>query len=328
MSHAAAAAAEDDGLICAFELAPLHPRGEEVLRDTSTGRPLWLHFNLSNARARRWLQDRSTLSAEARATLLDTDPRLRVEILPEGLVAVLTDLDHDFRGEPDSFGTLRIYLDGERMITARRRPLKTVDRLRRELQKGGVEMSSPMRLFEHFVETLAETLGELVTKLGDEVDDLEESILAGHFVTEGKALGRMRRFLAQLRRRMSADRAVLAPLPQRLRHPFTPEERQGLREAVERLDAVGQDLELVQERARLLQEEIAGRLGEATNRNLFLLSIVTTTLLPITLITGIFGMNVGGLPWLNSGSGFSWVMGIIVAAILVTLGVLRSRRVL
>jgi zinc transporter len=82
------------------------------------------------------------------------------------------------------------------------------------------------------------------------------------------------------------------------------------------------------EPGRLVQEEIAGRLTEATNRNLFLLSIVTTTLLPITLITGIFGMNVGGLPWVNHPGGFWWVMAVISVGVVVTLVLLRKRRVL
>ena len=325
MTHAVA---DDDGLICGFELGPVAPCGPEILREDDRGRALWLHLNLSNARARKWLQDRAPVPPAARAALLHADARLRVELFPEGVFAVLTDLDHDFRGEPESFGTMRIYVDGERMISARRKPLRSVDRLRRELQRGGVEIDSPMRLFEHFVDCLAETLGAVVAKLGDEVDDLEDRILNGHFATEGKALGRMRRFLAQLRRRMSADRTVLGPLPVSLPGSFSEEQRQGLREAIAHLDGVGQDLDLVQERARLLQEEIAGRLGEATNRNLFVLSVVTTTLLPITLITGIFGMNVGGLPWLESKAGFYWVMFIIICAVVTTLLVLRSRRVL
>ncbi len=82
----------------------------------------------------------------------------------------------------------------------------------------------------------------------------------------------------------------------------------------------------MQERARLLQEEIAGLLTEATNRNLFLLSMVTTTLLPITLITGVFGMNVGGLPWVGTHSGFWWVMLVMVLALVLTLVLLRRRR--
>jgi zinc transporter len=72
---------------------------------------------------------------------------------------------------------------------------------------------------------------------------------------------------------------------------------------------------------------IAGRLGEATNRNLFFLSIMTATLLPVTLITGIFGMNVGGLPWLNDPGGFAWVTGIMISAVIAVLLLLRRRRI-
>ena len=85
---------------------------------------------------------------------------------------------------------------------------------------------------------------------------------------------------------------------------------------------------LVQERPRLLQEQLAGRVSEATNRNLFLLSIVTTTLLPITLITGVFGMNVGGLPWLSDSGGFWWVVLLMIAAAVTVLMILRRRSVL
>jgi zinc transporter len=57
------------------------------------------------------------------------------------------------------------------------------------------------------------------------------------------------------------------------------------------------------------------------------LSIVTTTLLPITLITGIFGMNVGGLPFVRHQAGFWWVMGIMAAAVALVIRVLRGRSV-
>ena len=50
------------------------------------------------------------------------------------------------------------------------------------------------------------------------------------------------------------------------------------------------------ERAKLLQEELAARLAENTGRNLYVLSILTAVLLPMTLVTGIFGMNVADLP--------------------------------
>jgi CorA-like Mg2+ transporter protein len=66
-------------------------------------------------------------------------------------------------------------------------------------------------------------------------------------------------------------------------------------------------LESIQERARLLQEEIASRAFEATNVNLYIFSLFTAIFLPLNLITGIFEMNVAGLPWLENPGGFLWV---------------------
>jgi zinc transporter len=145
------------------------------------------------------------------------------------------------------------------------------------------------------------------------VDVAEDEILGAVLNQHAQKLGGVRRLLARLRRHVNADRAALGPLPGRLLEWLGTEHSRSLRHAVERLDAVAQDLELVQERARLLQEEIAARLSEATNRNLFVLSVVTVALLPITLITGIFGMNVGGLPWLEHPRGF-WRVTVLMLA--------------
>jgi zinc transporter len=329
MTHAIA---DDEGLVCAFKLAPPAACDEAILKQdpiAESSLPLWLHFNLNDARARRWLQGHEALSLDAREALLGTDSRIHAEVLPEGgFIALLGDLDHKFHGEPEGLHTLRIYVDDKRMISARRHPLRGVDQLRKELLAGAVEAQTPLGLFEHYIECLATTMSALVSKLGEEVDDAEEQILSDHLSNRGNSLGRIRRLLARLRRHLHANRAALAPLPSRLPLAHTAAQKQGLRQVIERLDAVAQDLELVQERARLLQEEIAARLGEATNRNLFVLSIVTTILLPITLVTGVFGMNVGGLPWLESRKGFLWVMLLMVAALILILWLLRRRRIL
>ena len=82
----------------------------------------------------------------------------------------------------------------------------------------------------------------------------------------------------------------------------------------------------MQERARLLQEEIAARLGEATNRNLYLLSIVTTVMLPINLITGMFGMNFDDVPGLHTAGAFWFTMLSMAAVAVFTLMLLHWRK--
>jgi zinc transporter len=99
-----------------------------------------------------------------------------------------------------------------------------------------------------------------------------------------------------------------------------------LREATEEFGEVVNELDAIQERAKLLQEELAARNSEETNRNLFILSIVTTILLPITLITGIFGMNVAGLPGLEDPFAFWWVILGMAAVALITLLLLHWKR--
>ena len=66
--------------------------------------------------------------------------------------------------------------------------------------------------------------------------------------------------------------------------------------------------------------------GEATNHNLYIVSLLTALFLPITLITGIFGMNVGGVPWVDQDGGFAWVFAIMILTAVTSLVLLHWRR--
>jgi zinc transporter len=186
-------------------------------------------------------------------------------------------------------------------------------------------IETPIQLVVHLVEHLTELFASVVEDRSDAVDDIEDLILKGTFQEQRSELGRVRRLLARLHRQVRANRLALFRLLARL-PSWCSDDKADLQQNVERLEGVVQDLELVQERARLLQEEIAGRLEEAVNRNLYVLSTVTTVFLPITLISGIFGMNVGGLPWTQDNFGFGWVVFAMVSTIGVTLLMLQRQK--
>ena len=316
---------DPEGLICAFLLAPTVPIGSESLEDLGPGKPAWLHFNWADARARNWLKEQANVPGLVLESLLEVDPHAHLQLLPEGFVAILRDVNHEFASSELEFGTLGIYLERWRVISGRRQPLQTLDTMRRELLDG-VQLESPMGWFEHLVERLAETYDGVVTKITAKLETAEDEILAGRFRDQGAELRRMRWELARLRRHALSNRSTLLRLPGHLPHFCGPERRQSLSQAIDGFASVAQDLELAEERARLLQEEISARLGEDLNRNLYLLSIVTTAMLPVTLITGIFGMNVGGLPWLEDNHGFASVMFLMALALVVSLTVIFRTR--
>lgn len=325
MSAAASLVADSHGLICAFGLAPLEALERDALDEIDPHRPLWLHFNLADGRARDWLSDHGNLPAAAREALLEDNSHVHVQFMAQGFVAVLRDLDHSREATEARFGTFAVFVDAHRLISVRRHPLETFDRLRRELATG-LELPSPVALFEHLVECLADTFESTVSGLSGTVGEAEDSILAGHSRDLGSELRRVRGALARLRREARANRVALNRIPNHLPVACGNDRQHSLAAAVDRFAGVAQDLELVEDRTRLMQEEIAGRLSEATNKNLYLLSIVTTALLPITLITGIFGMNVGGMPWANDPHGFSHVMVIIGATVAIALGLISRSR--
>lgn len=287
--------------------------------------PLWLHFNLNDTRARHWIETCDRLPPSARALFLASDPRIQTERTGKGFMGVLGDLNYEFDTDPDGFGLLRIYVDQHCVISGRRRPLKAIDRLRRDLLTG-LSLETPVHLVVHLLQHLSEMFDSIVVDHGDRIDDIEDRILKAHFHRERGELGRIRRLLTGLHRQVRANRHALLKLMARLSDWCDQADEALLRHNIEQLDAVIQDLELVQERARLLQEEIAGRLEEAVNRNLYVLSIVTTLFLPVTLISGIFGMNVGGLPWTEDVMGYGKVMLIMVLTFAMTIALLRQRR--
>jgi zinc transporter len=94
-----------------------------------------------------------------------------------------------------------------------------------------------------------------------------------------------------------------------------------LRQSTEEFNVAIRDMAALQERIKLLQEEIAGRVAEANNRSLFVLTIVTVLALPINIIAGLLGMNVGGIPLADHPHGFWVIVAIIISFTLIAGGV-------
>jgi zinc transporter len=74
-----------------------------------------------------------------------------------------------------------------------------------------------------------------------------------------------------------------------------------------------------------VQEELGALINEQTNRILFLLTLVTVLALPINLIAGLFGVNVGGIPLAESRHGFLTVV-VIVVVFTASIGLVVLRR--
>lgn len=322
----------DRGLICGFQFGR-NAMPREISADTlleSLERPAtitWLHFNLSESRARRWLLESQLIPGEMRDVLREQDGNRRVELVDDGLLLVMSDFSYEESSDPSEVGPLWCYATANRLTTARIHPLKSIDDLRLAMRAPS-QATSGFELAAQVLELRTLHLRRRAHVLIARLDDIEDEILAGDIREQREHLGRTRRVCARWRREFAPERADLAKFLHRQASQFTSQDAESLRAVIDSLGFAIEEVAELYERAKLLQEELASRLAEGTGRNLYVLSILTAVLLPMTLITGIFGMNVAGLPGQEDSGSFWRVMLLVVASGVVTLLGLLYRRLL
>ena len=313
--------ADAAGLICGYliEADPEADAAGVAVDSEAAGRWLaepgdrgfvWLHFNLAHTGALPWLKQHAGLSEAFFETLHDGLHSTRIERSEQALIALINDVHFDFSFEPSDIATLWIHVDRRLVITARRQPLRSIDKLR-EAVKASQALRSSAELLEHLMRAQADVLVEIVRGATERVDRIEDDLLANRLDHKRARLGALRRLLVRLQRLLAPEPAALFRL---LQHPpawMTELDVQALRQASEEFSVVLRDMRTLQERIKLLQEEIAAQVVEGTNRSLFVLTIVTVLALPINILAGLFGMNVGGVPLAQHAHGF-WIVVAIV----------------
>ncbi len=285
---------------------------------------IWLHYNLANTASEKWLHEHTSLPEEFYDSLHEGPRSTRIELADNTLVAVVNDVVHDFTFEPSDISTLWLSVDKQIVISARRKPLRAVDSLRNAV-RNGEPIRSSVELLIHLLRDQADALIKIVRDAISTVDGIEDNLLAGKLTTKRASLGALRRVLVRLQRLLAPEPAALFRLLQKPPAWVAEIDAQELRQSTEEFSMVLADMASLQERIKLIQEEIAALASEATNHSLFVLTVVTVLALPINIIAGLLGMNVGGIPLAQSEHGFLVVV-VIVASFTVIAGWLAFRR--
>ncbi len=288
---------------------------------------LWLHFNLANSSSEKWLREHTASPEEFFETLHQGSRSTRIEHADDHLIAVVNDVLHDFSFDPSEIATLWLNLNSRFMISARRKPLKSVDHLRDAVNNGEI-FQSPAELLTHLLRDQADVLTGIVRNAITKIDDVEDHLFTDRIsqrISHKRAkLGELRRLLVRLQRLLAPEPAALFRLLQKPPVWMAENDVHELRQSTEEFSVVLNDMASLQERIKLLQEEIAAHVAEQNNRSLFVLTIVTVLALPINMIAGLMGMNVGGIPFAQNELGF-WIIVAIVVSFTIVAGWIAFR---
>ena len=309
--------ADKAGLVCAYLFRPGEPglaidseAAAEHLGGQLDGASdfLWLHFSLANAASERWIR-RHVEPPTSFYDSLQERSSTRVEVVDGALLAVINDVQF-FAADASAAATVTLCVTERLIVSARTTQVRAIDRLRAAV-KHGETFRSPAELLAHLLRDQADVLVEIVRDATKQVDAAEDHII-GRQPASRLQLGALRRVLVRLQRLLAPEPAALFRLLNRPPVWLSEADVSDLQQSAEEFSAAVSDSAALVERIRLLQEELIALINEQTNKMLFILTVVTVLALPLTIIPGMFGMNVPGIPFSERDAGF-WLVLLVVA---------------
>ncbi|MGA8261555.1 MAG: zinc transporter ZntB [Arenicellales bacterium] len=266
---------------------------------------LWIHVDRGSEVGRRWLSEGAGLPAIVCDALVKEEVRPRCLAIYDGILVVLRGVNLNPGRQPEDMVSLRLWVEQNRIVDLRHRKLRELSEVRDKLGAG----VGPCRLGDLVLEladTMLNGMEPAVDHLEEEIDEMETGLSDGQRLDQDirAKLSSIRRRTIRLRRYLSPQRDALARL--RVEQLAWMEERhkQRLGEIIERLTHIIEDLDWVREHTGVAQDEFASLQTEEAGRNMYRLSIIAAILLPPSLIAGLLGANVSGIPMSHSPWGF------------------------
>jgi zinc transporter len=223
----------------------------------------------------------------------------------------------DFRDQPDAVtlqaGSLCVVASRTLLVTGRRIPLLSLKELRRRVEERTVLPSSPFGVMTEFFKALNDIGEGLLQEASERLIAVGSRVLKRDGAGHREVLVEMRRESILVARDMAYKRTAMLELTRERPALIPADEFDRFSRQIYRYAALVEDAQDYAEHCQFLLEELRAQVEEETNRNLYVLTMFSVIFLPATLVAGIWGMNVGGIPFSGSPNGF-WVVGGLIAA--------------
>ncbi|MEM7729627.1 MAG: zinc transporter ZntB [Pseudomonadota bacterium] len=288
----------------------------------------WYHFDRNDPATQALFDAEESVDVVATRTLLAADTRPRTIVRGRDVLINLRGVNLNEGADPEDMIPLRFFVQPGRVISCNGKPLKAIGDMVERLSSQTVSRT-PGGFIASFALALIERMTPTITELNERVDELEELIEAKTASQRDAARGKvaeLRRQAIMLRRYLAPQKDALTALSQQQLSWIEADDQLRLRDAADQATRVAEELDAIRERCAVVKDQLTDIRAEEMNRNMMVLSVVAAIFLPLGLISGMMGINVGGMPWVESENGFWYVTAIIVAIGLVQLAVFRLVR--
>ena len=266
-------------------------------------RPCWLHLNYTHSESADWLMSTPLIPDTVRAALSGDSMRPRVSRLGDGFMITLRSVNLNTESRPDQLVAIRVFINDKLIVSTRRRKVYAIDEVLTDLQNGNGPVDGGSWLVD-VCDALTDHASEFIEELHDKIIELEDALLDQHVPPRGE-LALIRKQIIVMRRYMAPQRDVYSRLASERLGWMDDDQRRRMQEISDRLGRGLDDLDASVARTAVLADEITTIMADAMNRRTYTMSLLAMVFLPTTFLTGLFGVNLGGIPGGDWHFGFS-----------------------
>lgn len=261
----------------------------------------WLHLDLADPDLPQWAARHLDQAVAVGLTLAEARPR--ADLLGDGILLTLRGVNMNPGQDNEDMVSVRLWVTKDLIVSTRKRKIFAIDALRESAVAGRLP-ARPGAFLAELAEGLTNRIETVSLATGEATDGLEEAVFDAGEAPKRDALALMRMKIIRLRRYVEPQREALVRLALLDALMLNPAERARISETANRTARSAEELDALRDRLSTLQDYLEGLHAARSSRNSNILSIVAAIFLPLGFLTGLFGMNVAGLPGINWPSAF------------------------
>lgn len=276
----------------------------------------WFHLCASSPKTRNFLEEKTDIEPIIIDALLDEETRPRALIKDNGALIILRAMNLQNKETPEDMISIRMWIDDHKIITTRKRDIKAINDI-----IGFIKDGNPPETTGDFLVTITDRLYERMepyfVDMEDRISHSEELVATSLAEDVSQDIAIARKRAAIFARYVTPQKTVLSNLLNTNFKWLTEKHKEHLNESLEMVKRYIEELQELRDRSQFLNDELNNAHGRRLNNITYIFSVAATIFLPLGFITGLMGINVGGMPGVENAEAFWIFTGICMLIIVV-----------
>jgi zinc transporter len=238
---------------------------------------------------------------------------------------ILRGVNLNENAEAEDMVSIRLWIDDRRIISIQRRPLKAVEDINERFDYGKGPRNSG-EFIAMLIGRLLDRMEPVFSELDDRLDNIEEKAMKDPQSNEQREITSIRRQAIMFRRYIAPKRDAIARL-RSIDQPWMESiHNRRLQETLDQVIRYTENLDAIRERAQIVKDELASTLANRMNKNIYALSVVAAIFLPLGFLTGLLGINIGGIPGSENNQAFAIFCGLLVGVVALQIVIFKKMK--